>query len=92
MCAVVAVLLLSLATLASAQVNRTCFQDSGAVLVTPQDGTYNADRMVFNEKVQNEPAAVAYAYSENQVQDLVTCARATGLKAVPRGGGHGYEG
>lgn len=78
--------------LGSAQLNLTCFQNDGGVLVSPQDANYNNDRLIFNEKIQNEPAAIAYAYSEEQVQQIVHCAKVSGLKAVPRGGGHGYEG
>lgn len=85
-------LLSSLVAAVSAQLNTTCFQESGAILVTPQDGTYSADRLVYNEKIVNEPAAIVYAYTEEQVQEVVLCARANGIKAVPRGGGHGYEG
>ena len=85
-------LLFFLAGIASAQLNFTCLQETGVVLVTAQDTTYSNDRLVYNKKIQNEPAAIAYAYTEEQVQDAVVCARANGLKAVARSGGHGYEG
>ena len=63
--------------------------------MTPQGahaGDYDNDRLVFNEKIRNEPAGIAYAYTEAQVQAIIQCAQSSGLKAVPRGGGHGYEG
>lgn len=77
---------------AAAQLNLSCFQNGGGVLVSPQNSAYNNDRLVFNQKVQKQPAAIAYAYTEAQVQAIIQCAEANGLKAVPRGGGHGYEG
>ena len=76
----------------SAAVDVACLADTGAVVSTPVSATWNADRDVFNEKVDVQPAAVAYAYNQSQVQGLVQCAQAQGLKTVPRGGGHGYEG
>ena len=91
-CIAFSLLTLGLTALASAQVDTTCFEDSGAIIVTPQDDTYNSDRLVYNEKVQNKPAAIVYAHTENQVQQAILCARANSVKAVPRGGGHGYEG
>lgn len=76
----------------SAQLNVNCISNSGAVLSSPSSGTWNEDRLVYNQKVNVQPAGVAYAHSEAQVQSLVHCATASGLKAVARGGGHGYEG
>ena len=84
--------LLVVVGLASAQLNATCFQNDGSVFITPQDGNYNNDRLIFNEKIQREPAAIAYAYNEQQVQDLISCARQSALQSVARSGGHGYEG
>ena len=91
----IAILIVSFAVLsgaALAQLNATCFQNDGSVFVTPQDGNYNNDRLIFNEKIQRQPVAIAYAYTEQQVRDLVLCARQSALQPVPRGGGHGYEG
>lgn len=75
-----------------AQLDLTCFQNGGGVLVTPQNSQYSNDRLVFNQKVSRQPAAIAYAYNEAQVQAIIQCATANGFKTVPRGGGHGYEG
>ena len=78
--------------LTSAQLNATCFQNDGSVFITPQDGNYNNDRLIFNEKIQRRPVAIAYAYTEQQVQDLILCAQQSELQSVARSGGHGYEG
>ncbi len=90
--AIATILYALLPSLAYAQFNSTCFQNDGSVLITPQDGNYNNDRLIFNEKIQRKPVAIAYAYTEQQVQDLVLCARQNALQLSPRGGGHGYEG
>ena len=70
----------------------TCLASSGARVVTSSDSQWQADKAVYNRKINTEPAAVAYANNEAQVQSIVRCAKAAGIKAVPRGGGHGYEG
>lgn len=88
-------LLLLLASLGSAigqGLNATCFSNSGALLQTPSDPGFQGDAATYNQKVHNTPAAVAYAYSTEQVQSIVQCATNSGLKVHPRGGGHGYEG
>lgn len=87
-----AVLLFALLTPSSAQLDGSCIANSGAVLSTPVTPSWSNDRQVFNEKVDRQPAGVAFAHSAGQVQALVQCAQASGLKAVSRGGGHGYEG
>lgn len=88
------ILILNLVALSRgvAALNATCYSNGGAVLETPSSPGFVGAAAVFNEKISNSPAAVAYAYTASQVQDIVRCARAGGIKAVPRGGGHGYEG
>ena len=76
----------------SAALDVACLTDTGAVVSTPVSPTWSADRGVFNEKIDVQPVAVTFAYNQTQVQGLVQCAQAEGLKTVPRGGGHGYEG
>ena len=70
----------------------TCYSNSGAVVATSQSPAWQEDKAVFNEKINNEPAAIAFAHTQSEVQAIIKCARAAGMKAVPRGGGHGYEG
>ena len=87
-----AVLFVARLSVSSAQLDGSCVANSGAVLSTSNTLSWSTDRQVFNEKVDRQPAGVAYAQTAGQVQALVQCAQASGLKAVPRGGGHGYEG
>jgi hypothetical protein len=45
---------------AKADLNFTCFETGGTTLVTPSDGSYNSDRIVYNTKVNRMPAAMVY--------------------------------
>ena len=71
--------------LASADLDADCFRSSGITLVTPSNGNaYDASRAVFNQKIQNTPAAIAYVKSEADVIAAVRCALAGGMKPVAR--------
>ncbi|KAL4431444.1 hypothetical protein ABPG75_006700 [Micractinium tetrahymenae] len=47
---------------------------------------------VWNKLNSTVPAAVAYPADANQVAAAVKCAKAAGVKPVPRSGGHSYMG
>ena len=70
----------------------TCLSNSGAKVVTSASPEWQEDKSVFNRKISADPAAVVYAYNQAQVQAILGCAKAAGIRVVPRGGGHGYEG
>jgi FAD/FMN-containing dehydrogenase len=62
-------------------------------LVVPKDGClYGEARKVFNARVQQYPAAVAYCVSERDVVACVSFCEANAVKATVRCGGHGALG
>ncbi|KAK9808654.1 hypothetical protein WJX72_001326 [[Myrmecia] bisecta] len=60
--------------------------------VYPQSNGYDTAKAVFNLRTVSDPAVVVYPASTADVQAVVGCARKSGTKAVPRSGGHSYEG
>ncbi|KFY10368.1 hypothetical protein V492_05054 [Pseudogymnoascus sp. VKM F-4246] len=65
--------------------------DAASRLVDKSNAAYDDARM--GEKIQYDqfPTLIAYAKSSTEVQELVKCANASGIKAVPRTGGHHFE-
>ncbi|HEY7948161.1 MAG TPA: FAD-binding oxidoreductase [Acidimicrobiales bacterium] len=62
-------------------------------LVLPTTPSYAAAKLVYNlPYAATDPAAVAYCASPSDVQRCVSFARAHGLPATPRSGGHSYAG
>ena len=70
----------------------TCISNSGAVVSLPGQPDWQTDKSVFNSKINKMPLAVVYAQTEAQVQETIRCASSAGIRVVPRGGGHAYEG
>ncbi|KAK9763655.1 hypothetical protein K7432_009457 [Basidiobolus ranarum] len=48
-------------------------------------------RLGKRTRVVNAPIAIAYARSDNDVQELVKCSVAAGIAVTPRSGGHSFE-
>jgi hypothetical protein len=70
-----------------------CLRALGAEVVEPAGGAaFAATRQVNNARISAWPIAVAYPADAAQVAALVRCCAAAGVCAVPRGGGHSYEG
>jgi hypothetical protein len=62
-------------------------------LVLPSDGAlYDEARGVFNARIDQHPAAIAYCANDEDVAACVGFCKASGLKAVCRCGGHGALG
>ena len=77
----------------SAQQLIECLERLDADLVSAQDvDQYDLARQVANKRVLREPIAIVYPRSVAAVQGAVNCSRLAGFPAVPRSGGHGYEG
>ncbi|GAQ92335.1 hypothetical protein KFL_009830010 [Klebsormidium nitens] len=62
-----------------------------AVLL-PGDEGFAAAALGDNRAFASTPAAIVYPKTTQDVQGVVACARASGVRAVPRSGGHSYEG
>ena len=71
-----------------------CLQATGVPQLTlPDDTSFNSLKQVYNTRFDvNTPLAIASAATESQVQRIVRCARAAGVPAVARSGGHSFEG
>jgi hypothetical protein len=81
------------AAVATAAALSDCLRATGAEVVEPAAGAaFAAARQVNNARISAWPIAVAYAADATQVATLVRCCAAAGVRAVPRGGGHSYEG
>ena len=88
-------LLLALITISiyrTKALDTTCFSNSGALVSLPGQPDWQTDKSVFNSKINKLPLAVVYAQTEAQVQETIRCASSAGIRVVPRGGGHAYEG
>ena len=53
---------------------------------------YPGAKAVANQAVVTSPIAIVYPQTLAAVQGAVNCSRQAGFPAVPRSGGHGYEG
>ncbi|KAK9827804.1 hypothetical protein WJX74_003088 [Apatococcus lobatus] len=71
-----------------------CLQGTGVRVVTQASdaASFDTDRQVWNEKIQRNPAVIAYANVADQVQQVVRCGRQNNVQVSPRSGGHSYEG
>ena len=64
---------------------------AGAV-VSPQDGWYDAARVVWNEMIDVHPAAVVRASGVGDIAPTIAFARERGFELAVRGGGHNVAG
>ena len=64
----------------------------GGVLLTPQDGGYDAARKVYNGMIDKRPALIARCISAADVVACVNFARTEGITISVRGGGHNFAG
>lgn len=71
-----------------------CFSDASVEYLDANDGKdFATASHVWNKRMEGtRPAAVAYPADEADVQATVRCLAAAGVRAVPRSGGHSYEG
>jgi len=58
-------------------------------VVLPGDESWDAARQAWNTAVDQQPEAVVYAESADDVVEVVRFARAHGLRIAPQGTGHG---
>jgi hypothetical protein len=66
--------------------------DRESVLVPGRDAGYENATIVFSRQFHSFPVAVTFPKDTSDVQGIVICSRAAGVQAVPRSGGHSYEG
>jgi FAD/FMN-containing dehydrogenase len=64
----------------------------GRLVLSTDGAVYDEARRVFNARIDERPAAIAYCAGKEDVVDCVRFCEATGLKAVCRCGGHGALG
>ena len=60
----------------------------GGAVALPGDDGYDAARQGFNLAVDQRPAAVAYPADASEVAEVVSAARAAGLRIAPQTTGH----
>ena len=68
---------------------------SGTATILPDDSAYNAtaSTLVFNLQFSNRhPAAIVMVTTENEIKQVLSCARKSSWRAVVRNGGHSFEG
>jgi UDP-N-acetylenolpyruvoylglucosamine reductase len=58
-------------------------------VVTPADESYDEARLAWNLAADQQPYAVAYAESAQDIVAIVNWARRNGLRVAPQGTGHG---
>jgi hypothetical protein len=63
-----------------------------SVLVPGRDAGYENATIVFSRLFHSFPVAITFPKDTSDIQGIVICARAAGVQAVPRSGGHSYEG
>lgn len=63
-----------------------------SLVTSTEDTLYEAFRTGERARVDRHPSAVYFPQSEQDVVNAVTCAFKAGLRVVPRGGSHSYEG
>ncbi|KAL0778115.1 hypothetical protein CaCOL14_005768 [Colletotrichum acutatum] len=61
-------------------------------IVTPTDPTYHDARIGEAIQFTQMPVLIAYAEKSYEVAPLIQCAKTSGIKAVPRTGGHHFLG
>ncbi|KAI3542951.1 hypothetical protein CSPX01_06547 [Colletotrichum filicis] len=61
-------------------------------IVTPTDPTYHDARIGEAIQFTQMPVLIAYAEKPYEVAPLIQCAKTSGIKAVPRTGGHHFLG
>lgn len=69
-----------------------CVVGRESVLVPGRDAGYENATIVFSRQFHSFPVAITFPKDTSDVQGIVICARAAGVQAVPRSGGHSYEG
>ena len=76
----------------SSGTNATITSPTLGLVTSTEDSLYEAFRTGERARVDRHPSAVFFAQSEQDVVNAVTCAFKAGLRVVPRGGSHSYEG
>ncbi|KAK9804961.1 hypothetical protein WJX73_003918 [Symbiochloris irregularis] len=88
------VLLISLSVhLSAAQATLLdCLNATNATVIDQSSPAYSTQRLVANQRINRTPAAIALPNSAQAVSEIVLCCRKFNVSAVPRSGGHSYEG
>lgn len=60
-------------------------------LVEPNHGNYSFISTGDRDRVLRKPSAVLLVFYKDDIQKAVKCAVQTGIKPIPRSGGHSYE-
>lgn len=69
-----------------------CLTATNSTVVSPSSSTYDTLRAVANQRVSKQPAFITLPNTAQAVSDIVKCCRQFNVSAVPRSGGHSYEG
>lgn len=67
-----------------------CLADAGVPVDAPGSPGWQLDATPFNLRLNYTPVAIAVPTTARHVQDAVACARALGVKANAKSGGHSH--
>lgn len=81
---------LTISTTSKAEVAILCLQQLSVPFLTPQSTNWAENTATSNVRVPHTPSLLVYAETVQDVQDVVACGVAAGLKVSARSGGHSY--
>jgi FAD/FMN-containing dehydrogenase len=92
----ITVMLLALVGMTTARMTpdklSSCLMTAGVEFIGSTNPNIRIASKLWNKMNNTIPAAIAYPITYDQVSKSVLCAKASGIKAVPKSGGHSYMG